>query len=222
MGYHLVAALLYFTTTPMTLPHYDVEVSKGVKHRVYITVDDHPTTTSMSMLALLKRCNLKATFFILGSSEWYYRKNPKWGPLKRLHRSLLAIHKAGHVMGNHTVTHANLCKLKRSKVRWELKTTQWLVKKSTGVTLTYWRPPFMVNCRVARQEARKLKLKLVWAHVGDLRGSARYMWRYVRRRARRGKKFTYVLVHKNVKKLKTFLNLAGLCPLPSKVSPRSR
>jgi peptidoglycan/xylan/chitin deacetylase (PgdA/CDA1 family) len=222
MAHHL--ALLFFFTTPTTLPHYDVAVSKGVKHRVYLTIDDHPTTTSMAMLRVLKRCKLKATFFLLGTSEWYYRKNPKYKPLQRRHKSLLAIHKAGHTLGNHTVTHANLCKIKRSKVRWELKTTQWLIRKALGVNLTYWRPPFMASCRVARQEARKLKLKLVWAHVDDLHGSAKMMWFRVKRRSRRGKKSTIMLFHKNVKKFKAFLKLSGLCPhpLPPPVRPRSR
>lgn len=229
MAYHLIASLLFFTT-PTTLPYYDVTVSKGVKHRVYITIDDHPTTTSLQVLKVLKRCKLKATFFLLGSSEWYYQRNPKYKPLQRRHKSLLDIYKAGHTLGNHSVTHANLCwtkkaksrvRTKRSKVRWELTTTQKLIKKALGVTLVYWRPPFMASCRVARQEAKSLGLTLVWAHVDDLHGSANFMWYFTKQRARRGKKSTILLFHKNVKKLKTFLKLAGLCPLPSRVSPRS-
>ena len=183
-----------------------------MKHRIYITIDDHPTTTSMAMLSLLKRCKIKATFFLVGISEWYYQKNPRYKPLRQRHKSLVAIHKAGHVLGNHTVTHRNLCKLTRSKVRWELQTTQRLIKKATGVTPKYWRPPFMASCRVARQEAAKLGLQLVWAHVDDLHGSAKTMWRHVRRRSiRQGKKSTIVLIHKNVKKFKAFLELTGLC-----------
>lgn len=218
MGSHLVALLLLSTT----LPRYEVQVGKGKAHLIFITIDDHPTTTSTKMLSVLKRCKVKATFFLVGASEWYYRKNPKYKPLQRRHKELIAISKAGHTLGNHTVTHRNLCKFKRSLVRWEFRTTQKLIKRATGKTLVYWRPPFMAICRVARQEAQKLHLKLVWAHIDDLHGSARSMWYRVKQRARRGKTLTIMLFHKNVKKLKTFLKLSGLCPLPSRVSPRSR
>lgn len=212
MVYHLITPLFFLSTTPPTeLPHYTIQTKKG-PHRIYLTIDDHPNKYTFDVLKVLKRCKLKATFFVWGAPERYYRINPRWKPNKRMHDALIAIHRAGHTLGNHTVTHANLCKLRRSRIRWELKTTQDLVRQATGVTLEHWRPPLMVLCRKVKKEARRLKLKLVWAHVDDLRSSAWKMWRYVKARIRWNKKYTIILVHKKARRLAMFLRLAGLCP----------
>jgi peptidoglycan/xylan/chitin deacetylase (PgdA/CDA1 family) len=181
---------------------------------VFLTIDDHPTRHTDAFLATLKKCKLKATFFVLGAPERYYRFNTKWPTNIKQHNRYLAIHKAGHTLGNHTVTHRNLCKLKRSQIKWELGTVQRYLKQMLKVTPTYWRAPFLVTCGKAWRVARKFKLTHVSAHIDDIRKSARWMWRKLRQRIRRKKPSTTLLFHNNVRKFKAFLKLSSLCTNP--------
>ena len=200
-----------------TLPSHDVTVTKGktvVKHKVHITIDDHPTRHTDAFLAVLKRCKLKATFFVLGGPERYYRFNTKYPPNLRQHNRYLAIHTGGHLLANHGMTHRNMCKLRKDQIKWELSTTQKYLRQLFKVTPKYWRAPFLVTCGKAWRVARRLKLKHVSAHVDDIRKSARWMWRRVRLRIKRNKPNTIVLFHNDVRKFKAFLRLSSLCPTP--------
>jgi peptidoglycan/xylan/chitin deacetylase (PgdA/CDA1 family) len=211
-----MGSLVAFTLLS-TLPSHEVVVKQGkttVKHKVFITIDDHPTQHTDAFLAVLKKCKLKATFFILGAPERYYRFNTKWAPNIRQHNRYSAIHKAGHLLANHGVTHLNMCKLRKSQIKWELRTVQRYLWQLVKVKATYWRAPFLVRCRKTRRIAKKLKLTHVTAHVDDIRKSPRWMWRRVRRRVKRKKPHTILLFHNNVRKFKTFLRLSSLCPAP--------
>ncbi|GAA3338307.1 hypothetical protein GCM10020358_46710 [Amorphoplanes nipponensis] len=72
---------------------------------VWLTFDDGGSTAQVtSILATLKRNNVKARFFFRG--DWA-RRNPA------LFRSIKA---AGHVIGNHTATHPALSRMGRTKL----------------------------------------------------------------------------------------------------------
>lgn len=187
-----------------TLPYHTATIT-GKKHRIVWTFDDHPNKTTPKVLALLKRAKLQATFFVNAYTIANSKKYPYDWKLKRVVGYYKKIKSAGHVLANHGHTHRNLCKLSRGRIRWELTSTQNLVKKLIGVTMKYWRPPHGTVCKKANKEAHRLKLKRVMWDIGDYRVSAKTMWRQLIRRVRRRKKATVILFHSDTKKLKTII-----------------
>ncbi len=196
------------------LPYQEVTI-KGKKHRLYWTVDDHPNKATPRVLKIFKREKIKATFFLVTTTIRTYYFNPKWKPAIRLMSYIRAILKDGHSVGNHSVTHAFLCKKSRKWVRWEVRKSQKLIKKLTGITPKHWRPPHGVRCRWTRRAAKRYKLLTVMWHVDDWRKSPKKMWYYVLRRVRRGFLYTIVLLHRDTKKLERFLKyIKSAAPTP--------
>ncbi len=97
---------------------------------VALTFDDgpHPEFTS-KLLAVLDKYNVKATFFVVGKMA---EKRPD------LVREELA---AGHEIGNHTYSHANLAKLSEAGAAAELKECEDALREITGEKAKYCRPP---------------------------------------------------------------------------------
>ncbi|MCG7408170.1 polysaccharide deacetylase family protein [Paenibacillus sp. ACRRX] len=99
--------------------------------RVALTFDDVPDRYyTVQILDLLKRYHAKATFFIVGNRA---EQNPDI--VKR-------IVEEGHAIGNHSYTHANLPKLSDIAFRNEVIMTQQAVKRITGQTMHFIRPPY--------------------------------------------------------------------------------
>lgn len=63
-------------------------------HKIYLTIDDTPGQYTMDLLAMLKLLNVRATFFILGANVNHFPD------------SLRAIYNEGHVLANHSHSHA--------------------------------------------------------------------------------------------------------------------
>lgn len=101
------------------------------KRGVVLTFDDgpHPNTTP-HILDILKKRNLKATFFVLGCQVDKYPEI-----IKR-------IHDEGHIIGNHTYGHKNLTQLKPAAIKKEIESTNSLIEKITGEKPQYMRPPY--------------------------------------------------------------------------------
>jgi peptidoglycan/xylan/chitin deacetylase (PgdA/CDA1 family) len=110
---------------------YDVLWRGNVKvPAVALTFDDgpHPDYTP-SILAILKRYNVRATFFVVGEMAEKYPK------------LIQAEKSAGHVIGNHTYHHVNLTKIPVPEVLVEWQACQDAVKSITGQTMHFCRPP---------------------------------------------------------------------------------
>jgi peptidoglycan/xylan/chitin deacetylase (PgdA/CDA1 family) len=196
--------------SPHGLPCHNHTI-RGKQHVICWTVDDHPFRTTPHMLRLLKQRKLKATFFVVGSMLRYHSIRPtKYN--KRYVRWFKAIVKAGHTVGNHSVTHGRVCRMKAKDVRWELTETQRVMKLYGGKAPVYFRPPHGVWCRRLAREVKRLKLVKVMYNVSDYKSNARRMWRELRWRMRKGKKYTIVLVHYNHRILRRLLNLIKLNP----------
>ncbi|MDX1271883.1 polysaccharide deacetylase family protein [Bizionia paragorgiae] len=108
---------------------------KTTKKIIALTFDDgpHPEYTP-KVLALLKQYEAKATFFCIGK---HVEKHPE---------IVQAIINQGHSIGNHSYTHSNTIAFK-SKQGWleEIKRTDALITKITGVSTKLFRPPFGVT-----------------------------------------------------------------------------
>ncbi len=113
-----------------------VPISDGIKggveagNLVALTFDDGPGAETWDVLALLKRYKMHATFFVNGQNV---ANNPD---------ALAAIAADGHVVGNHTWTHASLPSLNKAGLRREIDDTSTLIVEQTGHVPTIMRPPF--------------------------------------------------------------------------------
>lgn len=111
-------------------PSDGVKAGTSAGNAVALTFDDGPGKETWDVLALLKRYRMRATFFVVGQNV---AKNPG---------ALAAIAADGHVVGDHTWTHASLPSLKVPQLKAEITDTQALIEQETGHRLTTMRPPF--------------------------------------------------------------------------------
>lgn len=101
------------------------------KKVVVLTFDDGPSDSGSTakVLDTLAEHNVKAMFFITG----YGARN----------RDLVErIHREGHVLGPHSMTHANLSRLPVEKMREEIEPLNKLIEEIAGYKPKYLRPPF--------------------------------------------------------------------------------
>jgi peptidoglycan/xylan/chitin deacetylase (PgdA/CDA1 family) len=211
-------ALLVFLYTklataqpPTGLPCQKISV-EGKGHLLCWTVDDHPNRSTPAILQVLKRNNLRATFFVVGYMLNGYAKNPKYKILQKHYQWFKDIQREGHVIGNHALTHGDLCKMSKAQARYELELTQKRIVQFSGARPTLWRPPFMSHCKQVHKIAHRMGMRMVTCHVQDYRWSAKRMWNVLRRRVKRGKKYSIILIHKNAKKFQRFLQLVKSNP----------
>ena len=98
---------------------------------VALTFDDGPNDPyTQQLLELLARRQVRATFFLIGS---FVRRRPE---IAR------AIRHAGHLLGNHTMTHPSLLWERPVRVREELAGCNAAIEDATGEAVKWFRPPF--------------------------------------------------------------------------------
>ncbi len=97
---------------------------------VRITFDDGPSPCTEKVLDILRGTGLTATFYALGMQT---RKHP--GVLRRAHRE-------GHVIGNHTDTHAFLTALPDQDVEREMRDCTAAIVAAGVPPPRLFRPPF--------------------------------------------------------------------------------
>jgi peptidoglycan/xylan/chitin deacetylase (PgdA/CDA1 family) len=98
---------------------------------VAFTFDDGPNDPyTFQLLELLAQFEVRATFFLVGE---YVRQRPE---IAR------AVQQAGHLLGNHTMTHPSLLWESPARVRQELAGCSAIIEDATGAAVQYFRPPF--------------------------------------------------------------------------------
>ena len=98
---------------------------------VALTFDDGPNDPyTQQLLELLARHQVRATFFLIGS---FVCRRPE---IAR------AIRQAGHLLGNHTMTHPSLLWERPARVREELAVCNSAIEDATGEAVEWFRPPF--------------------------------------------------------------------------------
>ena len=103
----------------------------GIKPKIALTFDDgpHPVYTPMLLEGLQKR-GVKATFFLIGKN------------IEGNEEIVKQMAEQGNIVGNHTYNHVKINDLPDLQACEEMKKTSDLVKKITGETTCYIRPPF--------------------------------------------------------------------------------
>jgi peptidoglycan/xylan/chitin deacetylase (PgdA/CDA1 family) len=99
---------------------------------VALTFDDGPGEHTGRLLDLLGERGVRATFFVIGEMV---AQDPGGQTTRRIVAE-------GHEIGNHTWSHPALAALPREAVRRELKNTDDIVERLTGVRMRMMRPPY--------------------------------------------------------------------------------
>lgn len=96
-----------------------------------LTFDDgpHPVYTE-EILNVLDQAGVKASFFMMGKEAELYPDVVK------------KVSEAGHLIGNHTYTHANVCQISAGETIEEITKTNNILEGLTGKRPQFFRPPF--------------------------------------------------------------------------------
>lgn len=124
---------------------------------VALTYDDGPNEpATMQLLEVLARHNVRATFFMIGR---FVQQRPE---IAR------AVHAAGHLVGNHTMTHPWLAWQTGRVIRDELRGCNQLLEDVLGAPVHYMRPPHGARRPAVLRTASELGLTLVqWNAMGN-------------------------------------------------------
>ncbi len=156
---------------------------------IYLTYDDGPWPPyTDQILSLLADNNAKATFFVTGSQA---DQHPEY---------LRRIAAAGHALGDHTMTHADLVGLDKQQIRRELAGVKRIVGPILGPCV---RPPYgLIDEKVASVSADLNLMPILWtAHAQDWNpGSINQMVRMLKKGTEPG---AVVLLHDSAGKEKS-------------------
>ena len=155
LGTIVVAAAKTPTPPPSPAPPPSPTTAAPVKvalpgKYVVLTFDDGPDIAyTPKILEILKQYDAKATFFEIGRNVTQHPELTK------------QIHAAGHSVGNHTWTHADLRKLSAAAFQREITSTDQAIRAQTGSTPGCVRPPYGAVSATVRQRAKALGKDLV-------------------------------------------------------------
>jgi peptidoglycan/xylan/chitin deacetylase (PgdA/CDA1 family) len=122
--------------------------------RIALTYDDGPNDPhTLKLLEVLARHEVHATFFMIGR---YVRQRPD---------IVLDVARAGHVIGNHTLTHPLLIFESAARTRAELVECRAALTDAVGKHSNLFRPPFGGRRPVTLRIARDLGLETVMWNV---------------------------------------------------------
>lgn len=121
------------------------------RREVALTFDDgpHPAFTTR-LLDLLKRENVKATFFMVGK-----KVDEAPAMVKRIAQE-------GHEVANHTYNHVNLDKLSPEQAAAEIRQANEAIQRACGVKPISFRPPGGHHSEIVYQAARKQGVRTVF------------------------------------------------------------
>lgn len=133
-------------------------IPNKVKNQVAITFDDGPNSKfTPQILAILKKYNVKATFFCIGK---HIENNPEL---------FKQIAHEDHVVGNHSYSHSNnFGFFSSNKVVKEIKATNDLIFKYLNNNCNLFRPPFGVTNPAIKNAIKKTGHHVIGWNVRSL------------------------------------------------------
>lgn len=143
-------AAAYAALWPQSQLFGRVLVAGSNSNEIALTYDDGPNdATTERLLEVLARHEVHATFFLIGG---FARQCPA------LVRSIAA---AGHVVGNHTMTHPWLSWQSAARIREELAGCSAVLEDALGAPVHFFRAPHGARRPFVLQTARELGLTAV-------------------------------------------------------------
>lgn len=124
-----------------------------------ITFDDGPNRIQTpKVLKILKKYNIKATFFVIGENVEYQKD------------VLRQVYKEGHEIGNHFYTHDNINKLTKDQIRENIVSNNELIYKTIGVRPKLVRPPYGIVNDNLKAVCGELNMSIIiWTDNKDSR-----------------------------------------------------
>jgi len=154
----VAGSLAYAALSPESQIFGHTVLAPPQPNHLALTFDDGPNPAATpQLLEVLARHHARATFFLIGD---FVRKEPA------LTREIAA---AGHVIGNHTMTHPWLPFHSASRIRAELAGCNAALEDTLGRKVGLFRPPHGARRPAVLQAARELGLQTVQWNliVGD-------------------------------------------------------
>lgn len=130
--------------------------------KIALTFDDGPSIFTLEILELLKKYNVKATFFCIG-------KNIEAHP--EILKQIIA---DGHLVGNHSYNHSKFFDFYNAeKIQEEIEKTDELLEKYTSKKINFFRPPYGVTTPSIRRALEKTKHKVIGWNIRSLDGGTK-------------------------------------------------
>lgn len=126
----MAVLLLFHPAKAANLRMNEYYYKRNNEKKIALTFDDgpHPIYTK-KIIDILKKYNVRATFFIIGENAKYYG-----GVLKE-------VVSAGHELGNHTFSHQNIKNKSAEELILELNECTDAIYQSCGERTALFRPP---------------------------------------------------------------------------------
>jgi peptidoglycan/xylan/chitin deacetylase (PgdA/CDA1 family) len=124
--------------------------------KIALTFDDGPNpAVTPRLLELFEQHSVRATFFLIGR---FARACPEL---------VKEISARGHLVGNHTETHANLFLSSRPQIREELARCQDAVAGVLGAEPRWMRPPYGYRSPMLRAEVSRARMQgvVMWSKI---------------------------------------------------------
>lgn len=134
-----------------------IHSSETDKKVVALTFDDGPHKIyTQEILAVLKKYNIKATFFLIGKNVEDYPKIVR------------EIYAAGHIIGNHTYSHYAATRLSNDALESELTKAGEIIYDEIKRTPVLYRPPYGACTAKSAQLVKKLGFTtIMWSDAVD-------------------------------------------------------
>ncbi|MCR4032697.1 polysaccharide deacetylase family protein [Flavobacterium anhuiense] len=127
--------------------------------KIALTFDDGPSIYTLEVLELLKKYNVKATFFCIG-------KNIETHP-----EIIQKVISEGHLVGNHSYSHSKFFDFYNAKrITEELQKTDQLLEKFTSKKINFFRPPYGVTTPSIRRALKITGHKVIGWNIRSLDG----------------------------------------------------
>lgn len=117
---------------------------------IALTFDDGPHQNTLAVLSILKKENVKATFFVIGKE------------IKGKETILKKIAEDGHWIGNHSYAHQSQLFFKSAKnIQTDLEKCSEIIAEITGEKPIFFRPPFGVTTPNLAKAVKNLSLPVI-------------------------------------------------------------
>ncbi|WP_395048614.1 polysaccharide deacetylase family protein [Flavobacterium sp.] len=147
-------------------------------NKIALTFDDGPNENTLSIIKILNKMDVKATFFCIGKN---IEKHPEI--IKR-------IVEEGHIVGNHSFSHSRFFDFyRKNRVIEEIRKTDLLIESISGKKVQLFRPPYGVTNPYIKRALEVTKHKVIGWNIRSLDGifrNEKFIFDRIKKRIRPG------------------------------------